>query len=105
MKAGIRTLTPIEQKYIEEEPRVSKQVIISRYFSLSLCLYTVYIILLVQMGANTASLCQKLLKPCDVSGGSAVREVIFVFIYMVNRNARLSLTCLQVKVLHPIGAE
>ncbi|KAG2466532.1 MCTP1 protein, partial [Polypterus senegalus] len=25
VKAGIRTLTPIEQKYIEEEPRVSKQ--------------------------------------------------------------------------------
>lgn len=26
VKAGMRTLIPIEQKYIEEEPRVSKQV-------------------------------------------------------------------------------
>lgn len=26
VKAGLRTLIPIEQKYIEEEPRVSKQV-------------------------------------------------------------------------------
>ncbi|MEQ2162288.1 Multiple C2 and transmembrane domain-containing protein 1, partial [Goodea atripinnis] len=26
VKAGLRTLTPVEQKYIEEEPKVSKQV-------------------------------------------------------------------------------
>lgn len=27
VKAGLRTLIPMEQKYIEEEPRVSKQVL------------------------------------------------------------------------------
>lgn len=26
VKAGLRTLIPVEQKYIEEEPKVSKQV-------------------------------------------------------------------------------
>ncbi|MGH0155427.1 UNVERIFIED_CONTAM: hypothetical protein FKN15_044273, partial [Acipenser sinensis] len=38
VKAGIRTLTPIEQKYIEEEPRVSKQLLLRNFNRVKRCI-------------------------------------------------------------------
>ncbi|KAM6930284.1 multiple C2 and transmembrane domain-containing protein 1 isoform 4-T4 [Xenentodon cancila] len=38
VKAGLRTLTPIEQKYIEEEPRVSKQLLLRNFNRVRRCI-------------------------------------------------------------------
>ncbi|XP_023699095.2 multiple C2 and transmembrane domain-containing protein 1-like isoform X4 [Paramormyrops kingsleyae] len=38
VKAGLRTLTPIEQKYIEEEPRVSKQLLQQNFHRVKRCI-------------------------------------------------------------------
>ncbi|XP_041093538.1 multiple C2 and transmembrane domain-containing protein 1-like isoform X3 [Polyodon spathula] len=38
VKAGIRTLTPVEQKYIEEEPRVSKQLLLRNFNRVKRCI-------------------------------------------------------------------
>ncbi|XP_044051195.1 multiple C2 and transmembrane domain-containing protein 1 isoform X3 [Siniperca chuatsi] len=38
VKAGLRTLIPIEQKYIEEEPRVSKQLLLSNFNRVRRCI-------------------------------------------------------------------
>ncbi|XP_053509969.1 multiple C2 and transmembrane domain-containing protein 1 isoform X1 [Ictalurus furcatus] len=37
VKAGLRTLIPIEQKYIEEEPRVSKQLLLQNFNRVRRC--------------------------------------------------------------------
>uniref|UniRef100_A0A3B3SNJ3 Multiple C2 and transmembrane domain containing 1 n=1 Tax=Paramormyrops kingsleyae TaxID=1676925 RepID=A0A3B3SNJ3_9TELE len=37
IKAGLRTLVPMEQKYIEEEPRVSKQLLLRNFNRLKRC--------------------------------------------------------------------
>ncbi|XP_036953082.1 multiple C2 and transmembrane domain-containing protein 1 isoform X4 [Acanthopagrus latus] len=38
VKAGLRTLIPIEQKYIEEEPRVSKQLLLRNFNRVRRCI-------------------------------------------------------------------
>uniref|UniRef100_A0A8D3EAY6 Multiple C2 and transmembrane domain containing 1 n=1 Tax=Scophthalmus maximus TaxID=52904 RepID=A0A8D3EAY6_SCOMX len=38
VKAGLRTLIPIEQKYIEEEPRVSKQLLLHNFNRVRRCI-------------------------------------------------------------------
>ncbi|CAI5650654.1 unnamed protein product [Oreochromis niloticus] len=38
VKAGLRTLIPIEQKYIEEEPRVSKQLLLRNFTRVRRCI-------------------------------------------------------------------
>ncbi|CAM4538707.1 unnamed protein product [Leuciscus chuanchicus] len=38
VKAGMRTLIPIEQKYIEEEPRVSKQMLLQNFNRMRRCI-------------------------------------------------------------------
>ncbi|XP_029916700.1 multiple C2 and transmembrane domain-containing protein 1 isoform X2 [Myripristis murdjan] len=38
IKAGLRTLIPIEQKYIEEEPRVSKQLLLQNFNRVRRCI-------------------------------------------------------------------
>ncbi|XP_052448109.1 multiple C2 and transmembrane domain-containing protein 1 isoform X4 [Carassius gibelio] len=38
VKAGLRTLIPIEQKYIEEEPRVSKQLLLQNFNRVRRCI-------------------------------------------------------------------
>ncbi|XP_037831177.1 multiple C2 and transmembrane domain-containing protein 1 isoform X3 [Kryptolebias marmoratus] len=38
VKAGLRTLTPVEQKYIEEEPRVSKQLLLRNFNRVRRCI-------------------------------------------------------------------
>ncbi|XP_041855709.1 multiple C2 and transmembrane domain-containing protein 1 isoform X3 [Melanotaenia boesemani] len=38
VKAGLRTLTPIEQKYIEEEPKVSKQLLLRNFNRVRRCI-------------------------------------------------------------------
>ncbi|XP_075895241.1 multiple C2 and transmembrane domain-containing protein 1 isoform X3 [Nelusetta ayraudi] len=38
LKAGLRTLIPIEQKYIEEEPRVSKQLLLRNFNRVRRCI-------------------------------------------------------------------
>ncbi|XP_043096719.1 multiple C2 and transmembrane domain-containing protein 1 isoform X6 [Puntigrus tetrazona] len=38
VKAGMRTLIPIEQKYIEEEPRVSKQLLLQNFNRVRRCI-------------------------------------------------------------------
>ncbi|XP_066567929.1 multiple C2 and transmembrane domain-containing protein 1 isoform X3 [Amia ocellicauda] len=38
VKAGLRTLIPIEQKYIEEEPRVSKQLLLRNFNRVKRCI-------------------------------------------------------------------
>uniref|UniRef100_A0AAY4AMC5 C2 domain-containing protein n=1 Tax=Denticeps clupeoides TaxID=299321 RepID=A0AAY4AMC5_9TELE len=38
VKAGLRTLVPIEQKYIEEEPRVSKQLLLQNFNRVRRCI-------------------------------------------------------------------
>ncbi|KAL2079692.1 hypothetical protein ACEWY4_025436 [Coilia grayii] len=38
IKAGMRTLVPIEQKYIEEEPRVSKQLLLQHFNRVRRCI-------------------------------------------------------------------
>ncbi|XP_067263131.1 multiple C2 and transmembrane domain-containing protein 1 isoform X4 [Chanodichthys erythropterus] len=38
VKAGMRTLIPIEQKYIEEEPRVSKQLLLQNFNRMRRCI-------------------------------------------------------------------
>ncbi|XP_063043351.1 multiple C2 and transmembrane domain-containing protein 1-like isoform X6 [Engraulis encrasicolus] len=38
IKAGMRTLVPIEQKYIEEEPRVSKQLLLQNFNRVRRCI-------------------------------------------------------------------
>ncbi|KAM9743667.1 multiple C2 and transmembrane domain-containing protein 1 isoform 2-T2 [Menidia menidia] len=38
VKAGLRTLTPTEQKYIEEEPRVSKQLLLRNFNRVRRCI-------------------------------------------------------------------
>uniref|UniRef100_A0A3Q3VW59 C2 domain-containing protein n=1 Tax=Mola mola TaxID=94237 RepID=A0A3Q3VW59_MOLML len=38
VKAGLRTLIPIEQKYIEEEPRVSKQLLLGNFNRVKRCI-------------------------------------------------------------------
>ncbi|XP_072521359.1 multiple C2 and transmembrane domain-containing protein 1 isoform X4 [Salminus brasiliensis] len=38
VKAGLRTLMPIEQKYIEEEPRVSKQLLLQNFNRVRRCI-------------------------------------------------------------------
>ncbi|XP_031441434.1 multiple C2 and transmembrane domain-containing protein 1 isoform X2 [Clupea harengus] len=40
IKAGMRTLVPIEQKYIEEEPRVSKQLLLQNFNRVRRCIIT-----------------------------------------------------------------
>ncbi|XP_043968838.1 multiple C2 and transmembrane domain-containing protein 1 isoform X4 [Gambusia affinis] len=38
VKAGLRTLTPVEQKYIEEEPKVSKQMLLRNFNRVRRCI-------------------------------------------------------------------
>ncbi|KAM4577900.1 multiple C2 and transmembrane domain-containing protein 1 isoform 3-T3 [Fundulus diaphanus] len=38
VKAGLRTLTPVEQKYIEEEPKVSKQLLLRNFNRVRRCI-------------------------------------------------------------------
>ncbi|KAJ8006138.1 hypothetical protein DPEC_G00125130 [Dallia pectoralis] len=38
VKAGLRTLVPIEQKYIEDEPRVSKQLLLQNFTRVRRCI-------------------------------------------------------------------
>ncbi|TNM89768.1 hypothetical protein fugu_004002 [Takifugu bimaculatus] len=38
VKAGLRTLIPMEQKYMEEEPRVSKQLLLRNFYRVRRCI-------------------------------------------------------------------
>uniref|UniRef100_A0A4W4G225 C2 domain-containing protein n=1 Tax=Electrophorus electricus TaxID=8005 RepID=A0A4W4G225_ELEEL len=42
VKAGLRTLIPIEQKYIEEEPRVSKQLLLRNFNRVRRCFMVLF---------------------------------------------------------------